>query len=129
MIKLKSLLSEHINDYSWLAPDGTFYPSHDHVRMAKIILLKMNLSPMERDGIEYAPYELMFKYGFLRVTNISNYITGKHDIYANNRYNTPTNAQARALTNLAIEGGFGKVVFTKVRDDYFTIWDSAHKLE
>ena len=123
------LISEHINDYSWLAPNGTFYPTNDHERTAKIILLKMNLSPMERDGIEYTPYELMYKHGFLRVTNMRNHSTDKRDIYANNRYNAPNNVQSRALVDLAIENGYGKVVFTKDKNDYFTIWDKDHQLE
>lgn len=128
MIKLKSLLTENINDYSWLSPTGTFYPTDDHEQTAKMILSKMNLSPMERDGIEYTPYELMYKYKYLRVVNMTNG-WGTRDIYATNRYHNPNNAQIRALTDLAIENEYAKVVFTKDRKEYFTIWDRDHQLE
>lgn len=129
MIKLKSLLTEHKNGYSWLAPNGTFYPTGNHEHMAHMILLKLDLPPEERDKIENDPYDLMYKRGFLRVVNLHNYNTNLKDIYTSNRYHRPTNAQIRALTDLAIDGGYGKVVFAKDDKDHFTIWDKDHQLE
>jgi len=128
MINLKSLLKEHINDYSWLSPDGIFYPTYDHEYTAKTILKKMNLSPMDREGIEYTPYDLMYKFKFLRIVNMINNL-GNKDIYATNRYNLPTQKQIRVLTDLAIENEYGKVVFTKDKNEYFTIWDNSQQLE
>lgn len=124
-----AVLNEHINDYSWLAPNGTFYPTHDHEYTAKQILRKLPLSPMDRDGIEYTPYELMYKYKFLRVVNMRNSSGEGQDLYANNRYNAPTNTQIKALTDLAIEQGYNKIVFVKDKNEYFVIWDKSHQLE
>lgn len=129
MIKLKTLLIEHINDYSWLSSDGTFYPTDDHERTAKILLRQMKLSPMERDGIEYTPYEIMYRHNFLRITNILDRSNNRRDLYANNRYNTPTNYQTRALTDFAIEHEYNKVIYVKDKGEYFTIWDRSHHLE
>lgn len=128
MIKLKNLLTEHPNDYSWLSPDGKFYPTHDHEQTAKSILYRMTLSPMDKEGIEYTPYELMYKFKFLRIVNMSNN-EGDRDIYATNRYNLPTNSQIKALTDFAIEHNYGKVIFTKDKNEIFTIWDRSHRME
>lgn len=124
----EQFISEHINDYSWLAPDGKFYPTHDHEQTAKSILYKMSLSPMDKAGIEYDPYNLMYKHKFLRIVNMANN-EGERDIYATNRYNLPTNIQIKALTDFAIEHNYSKVIFTKDRREHFTIWDKAHRLE
>lgn len=128
MIKLKHLLTEHPNDYSWLSPDGRFYPTHDHEYTAKLILLKMPLSPMDREGIEYTPYELMYKFKFLRIVNMTNN-EGEKDIYATNRYNLPTPTQVKVLTDFAIENKYSKVMFTADRKEIKTIWDKSHHLE
>lgn len=129
MIKLKALLTEHFNDYSWLSPNGTFYPTNDHERTAKELLKRMSLSPLDKDGIEYTPYELMYKFKFLRVVNMKNSLGEGKDIFVTNRYNTPTQSQLRALIDLAIEHGYNKVVFTTGRNDQFTLWDKSHQLE
>ena len=128
MIKLKSLLLEHINDYSWLSPTGIFYPTDDHERTARHLLKQMQLSQMDRDGINYISYELMYKFKYLRITNIKNSFGGKN-ILATNRLNSPTNEQIRVLINFAIEHNYDAVIYVKDKTEYFTIWDKSHQLE
>ena len=54
---------------------------------------------------------------------------GERALYANNRYNVPTKAQAKALTDLAIEHGYNRVEFVKDANERFAIWDKSHQLE
>lgn len=124
MIKLKSLLLEHPNEYSWLSPNGTFYPTHDHVRTAKQILTTLNA---HKDAIEYSPYESLWERRYQRITNMYN--ADGTEIYTHNPYYPPNPIQERVLINMAIENGCSGVFYEKAGQKFITLWDKNSQLE
>jgi len=111
MILLKTLLLEiYENKFSWLDPEGKFYP----------LITGHHVSDARRHIHQYEEYplEYLFRKKWQRIT------CGSHSVYSGNTYYIPNEIQLKELIKLAKESGKEDVEHD-YGNKYKTLWSSS----
>jgi uncharacterized membrane protein (UPF0127 family) len=96
-------------DYGWLTPDGKFLPCTTN-----------HLEFLKKHGLAGSYEEAMYK-GFVRITFFHN------DLFGCNYYLRLKPQQKTELRNLAIEGGYDRLVFDNGKDD-IVLWSKGDRV-